>query len=392
MAKRWFTCTPVAFGGGPDFFARDSGLLSCGLREIGVESMAVMPGPRMPDDEPGLIRTEYANLESAEWWRSHGLDGVVLYAWGRPRFRKVAAAIREAGIFLVLNQDNGGVISPLNGLGAWLTEQKILSGAGRVGGGWLRFFKMLAKDLSLGLALIDPLRAKHLSQGHVIACVSPTAADHYRHLCRIYRLAGADERIRVIPHSVNPVFDYNGEPKRREVVVIGRWNDPIQKRPGLMMAVVGELVASDPEVCVRIVGGVIPELEAWHGSLRERDRVGLLGRVEPTRISELLRGAQVSYCPSAFESFHIASGEALCSGCSVVAARLQTLASFPWFCSEDSGSLAASDDLRGHVGALRAELDAWDGGGRDAGRISEVWKSRLHAVEVAKLVIGLVDA
>ena len=41
---RWFTCTPFPFGGGPDFFARDSGLLCRGFRMIGVESMAVMPG------------------------------------------------------------------------------------------------------------------------------------------------------------------------------------------------------------------------------------------------------------------------------------------------------------------------------------------------------------
>lgn len=100
---RWYTCTPVAFGGGPDFFARDSGLLCRGFQQIGIESCAVMPGPKVPEDEPDLLRTDYANLESAVWWRGHQLDGVVLYAWGSPRYRFVAKAIHEAGIFLVLN-------------------------------------------------------------------------------------------------------------------------------------------------------------------------------------------------------------------------------------------------------------------------------------------------
>ena len=128
---RWFTCTPVAFGGGADFFARDSGLLCRGFQSLGIESRAVMPGERKPEDEADLIRTDYANLESADWWRAQHLDGVVLYAWGRPKFRKVAAAIHAAGIFLVLNQDNGGLVSPLAGFRDWLEEQWILAGQGR---------------------------------------------------------------------------------------------------------------------------------------------------------------------------------------------------------------------------------------------------------------------
>ena len=91
--------------------------------------MAVMPGVRQPDDEADLIRTEYANLESAEWWRAHKLDGVVLYAWGRPRYRFIAKAIHEAGIFWfsikimadwsVLLRDHGGGCR-INGI--WLVE------------------------------------------------------------------------------------------------------------------------------------------------------------------------------------------------------------------------------------------------------------------------------
>ena len=199
---RWFTCTPLPFGGGPDFFARDSGLLSRGFRKIGVESMAVMPGERKPEDEADLIRTDYANLESAEWWRAHKLDGVVLYAWGAPRYRRVAKAIREAGIFLILNQDNGGLVSPLAGLRDWIVEQWIHAGQGRGSGAWLRFIKLALRGLSAGLFLTDPLRATHLRQGNVIACVSPKAADYYRKLCRIYGGQDLADRIRVITHAV----------------------------------------------------------------------------------------------------------------------------------------------------------------------------------------------
>jgi hypothetical protein len=172
------TCTPVSFGGGADFFARDSGLLCRGLQGIGIESRAVMPGGA--DDEPDLIRTSVANLKDPIWWKAQKADGVVLYAWGRPKFREVASAIHSAGLFLILNQDNGGLVSPLAGCRHWLKEQWIMGGQGCDVRAWTRFIHLSAVGLTKGLLMTDPLRAWHLTQGNVIACVSPKAAEHYR--------------------------------------------------------------------------------------------------------------------------------------------------------------------------------------------------------------------
>jgi hypothetical protein len=383
---RWFTCTPVGFGGGPDFFARDSGLLCRGFQALGIESRAVMPGERRPEDEADLIRTDYGNLEDPAWWRSHGLDGVVLYAWGRPKFRRVAEAIRDAGVFLVLNQDSGGLVSPRLDLSAWWREQLVISGAGRTPGGWWRFSKLVLRGLTVGLALSDPLRAEHLRAGNIIACVTPVAAEHYRNYCRIY---GGDDfagRVRIVPHPVNPLFRFDGAPKSRTISVIGRWNDAVQKRPELMVATVTKLLEVDPEVIFEIVGQATLELQEW---AKQRERVHLHGKIAPEAIAGILSRTQVAWCPSAFESFHIASGEALCCGCSVVAAESPSLAAFPWFVSEASGSLAATDDVAGHVTAIRNELRAWDEGYRDAAKIAATWQSRLHAPEVARLVISI---
>ena len=203
---RVFTCTPVDFDGSPAFFARDSGLLCRGFQAIGIESRAVMPGERRPEDEPDLIRTAYQNLESAEWWRSQHINLVVLYAWGRPRYRRVARAIHDAGVFLVLNQDNGGLISPLAAPGDWFREQYLLSGQGRGPGAWLQFLRLVARGLSAGLLLTDPLRASHLRNGDVIACVSPKAAASYQKICRIYGGRALAGRVMVLPHAVESRF------------------------------------------------------------------------------------------------------------------------------------------------------------------------------------------
>lgn len=393
---RWFTCTPVAFGGGPDFFARDSGLLSHGFQALGCESCAVMPGEPREDDEPDLIRTDYANLESAGWWMGHRLDGVVLYAWGSPKYRKVAAAIREAGVFLVLNQDNGGLISPLAGFSGWLEEQWILTGRGQLSGSWISYLKQVSRGLTVGLLAIDRLRACHLKQGNVIACVSPSAAEHYRKLCRVY---GGDElanRVTVLPHPVEPGFhfEFSAKPKSRQVVCVGRWQDQVQKRPRLMQAVLQQLVENDPEVRVEVIGTSTPELQDWHRLLGTgmRDRVHLRGKVDRAQLTGILRNSQVFYSPSAYESFGIAAGEALCCGCSVVAGRSISMASFEWFVAMDSGRLAVPDNVQGHLQALREELACWDQGHRDSRAISKTWGENLHASEVATRMLALRNA
>ena len=395
---KWFTCTPVEFGGGPDFFARDSGLMSRAFRMLGVGSCAVMPGAPRPDDDEGLIRTAYADLEDPEWWRSLGIDGLVLYAWGSPKFRHVAAAVRRAGIRLVLNQDNGGLVSPVLGLPDWTREQWMLSGAGRVPGGVARFALLVAKGLSKGLLWDDPMRAWHLAQGDVIACVTPLAVRCHQSFCRIYGGDGLADRVRLLPHPVHPRFlpADGAAPRPRRIVTVGRWDDERQKRTRLMTGVMTELLRTDPMVEVAIVGGGGEALDAWRGALPPEcaGRVRLHGRMRPEDLVDVYRRSQVLYCPSAFESFHIAGGEALCCGCSVVAARSPSLAAFPWFTGDGSGSLADTDDGAGHVAALRRELALWEAdGGRGAG-ISACWSERLHADRIAGRILrefGMTD-
>jgi glycosyltransferase involved in cell wall biosynthesis len=386
VETRWYTCTPVDFSGGSDFFARDSGLLSRGFQSIGVESRAIMPGKSRRDDEPDLIRTDYANLSSVEWWRSLGLDGVVLYAWGRPKFLPIAAAIRKAGIFLVLNQDSAGLISPLNGWRLWASEKRA-----RLGGRELNFAQ-LAKEAVRSLFFTDPLRAFHLSKGNVVSCVSPLAAEHYRRYCGIFGGERFRSKVGLVPHPVNPVFSFDPEiAKQRRIVSVGRWNDHGQKRQDLMMQVFTILAKEDDSVIIDIIGNTTPELEAWHRELPPvcRTRVHLTGRLSPGEIARRMRGAQVVYCSSAHESFHITSGEGLCCGCSVVAARLPSLSSFEWFVSDASGTLSDDDSVAGHVRALKQELAAWEAKFRHPQRIAEIWSARLHAGNVARTVLQL---
>jgi len=391
VSARWFTCTPVSFGGGADFFARDSGLLCRGFQSLGIESRAVMPGDPQQDDEPDLIRTPYENLESTSWWKSHHLDGVVLYAWGRPCFRKVARAIHEAGIYLILNQDNGGLVSPLAGPGEWWDEQAILTGYASDARDVAAFLTKIVRGLTLGLAITDPLRALHLHQGDVIACVSPRAADFYRQLCFFYGGRELALRVRVLPHPVEPIFRYDGETKRRQVVCVGRWNDALQKRPGRLMQVANNMLDKDPFVHLVIAGSPTKEMMAWHAALPDnhRSRVELASQLDRATLANRMGKSQVFYSPSAYESFGIAAAEALCSGCSVVAGKSISMVSFEWFVSEHSGCLADQDTPQAHADVILTELKRWEHGERNAARISTIWQKRLHTHNVAAAMINL---
>ena len=389
---RIFTCTPVNFGGGPDFFARDSGLLCRGFQAIGIESSAIMPGEKRSDDEPDLIRTAYANLESTTWWRDQKVDAVVLYAWGRPKFREVARAIHQAGIFLILNQDNGGFISPLAGWRGWLQEKWIMSGQGAGLRSWLRFLVSTIKESTLGLLITDPLRADHLKQGDIIACVSPQAAEVYRHLCNRYGGNRLASRVRVIPHAVEPIFHDTGAKRSKQIICVGRWSDIVQKRQDRMIEVFDRLLNKDQNVSIVIVGYRTDDLREWHHNLVDwnKSRVKLVGRVDRSSLATWMAESQVFYSPSAYESFGIAAAEALCSGCSVVAHRSVSMASFEWFVSDDSGTLADVDSIDAHVEALSAELEAWQKGLRNASNISQTWCQSLHAEQVARKVVEFI--
>jgi glycosyltransferase involved in cell wall biosynthesis len=391
---RIFTCTPVAFGGGPDFFARDSGLLCRGFQALGIESSAIMPGEKRSDDEPDLIRTAYANLESTTWWRDQKIDAVVLYAWGRPKFREVARAIHQAGIFLILNQDNGGFISPLAGWRGWFQEKWIMSGQGAGLRSWLRFLVSILKESTLGLLLTDPLRADHLKQGDIIACVSPQAAEVYRHLCNRYDGNGLASRVRVIPHAVEPIFHDTGAKRSKQIICVGRWSDIVQKRQDRMIEVFDRLLNKDQNVSIVIVGYRTDDLREWHHNLVDwnKSRVKLLGGIGRSELAALMAESQVFYSSSAYESFGIAAAEALCSGCSVVAHRSVSMASFEWFVSDNSGTLADVDSIDAHVEALSAELEAWKKGLRIASNISQTWCQRLHAEQVVREVVKIIPA
>lgn len=388
--EKWLTCTPRDFAGGEEFFTRDSGLLCRGFQAIGVPCRVVMPGKSRNDDSPDVIRALPADLESEDWWRSQGAVGVVFYAWGRPEFTPIARAIRRAGVFLVSHQDSSGVISPDTGWADWARLKWWLAARK----GWLRipdFTVGMLRSVAPGWLGYDAGRLAHLREADSIGVVCPDAMRLYRkHL----RARGEEEmaaKLQLIPHPVAmSAATAAGKARNKRVVCVGRWGAWWQKRPDLLVKVLDGFLDRISDWTVLIAGPGTHLIDRWHAGLgrEKRRRIELAGPLPHDALLELMAGSSVCFCPSNYESFHIAAAEMLCCGGSVVAGDSPLLGSFRWFVEGGCGTLAARHDAESLLRALMHECGEWNRGARDPVKISSQWIPRLRADAVARTILG----
>lgn len=390
---RWFTCTPVDFGGGEDFFARDSGLLSRGFRQIGVESMAVMPGKSRPDDCADLIRTDFNNLESADWWRGHQLDGVVLYAWGLGKYTGVAKAIRQAGIRLISSIDSSGLMSPHIHTGDYIRLNMAKQLAGH---GWL-------SGLVRGMALIaknsvpshyDIPRLGHLDHADVVAMVTPRAVDSMKELAHRFGHPEVAARTHLLPHPQLASFEYDGTPKERLILSVGRWEpqDWFQKNPTLLVSSIDRFLTARTDYQHLIVGNGVQSLKPLVSKLEKsvKSRIQLISFLSPTELKKLYCRAQIGFWTSRHEGQQNSGAQALCCGASVVGTSGMAVNCFAYYASQNSGHVPTRNTPENLADALQREAQAWDKGERDPYRIASTWSSKFHAARVAQRAIDLI--
>ncbi len=359
--KKIYCCTPVSFIGGESFFTRDTGLISKTLRSLGVESKCIMPLPWHEGSlRENIIRTEYKNLESVEWWKSLGIDALVLYSWGAPRYRKIARAVHKAGIRLHIHLDTSGNFEGND----WET---------------LPIYKKIVRFLKV--KIVDFFRVRHLKYADIIT-VTPPAAQKIRK--RPFYGRWFEERLIAFPAPVATCFKRKPDCLRqRKVVCVGRWSDEQVdkvKRPEFMLETAKEIVAVDPSVVVSIYGRVGDNIRKQYGEIPEpwRARIHLKGVIANEDLPLVYNTSQVSICTSYSEGTHIASAEAICSGCSLVIPPRESLSVLHWYTSHNSGSVAKEDTPESMAQSVIHELNLWEQKQRNPHEISEYWQAMFH--------------
>lgn len=389
---KWYTCTPVAFVGDESFFMRDSGLMSRSFRRLGIESKSVMPLPgNAADYTDELIRTEYAHLESPEWWKSLGIDGVLLYSWGAPRYRRIAQAVRKAGLKLAVFMDFSGDLIRWWRLPSYFRAKLASRPDAAPVSRWFAACRDWLHD-----AGTDLLRNRHLSAADVVILGNPFCRENFAALKWLYKPSIA-RHAQILPCPIHERFVYDAAcPKEYRVIAIGRWDDEHQKRPAFLTACLEHLTARDEQIVVDIYGTITPQLQDWHGSLpsQVQARILLHGFLPNEELLGVYRRSMVSVCSSSYESAHIVSVEALCCGCSIAAPPRDGLLSLRWYASEDegaAGTIATSDTPESLADAVLHELQLWKTGRRNPMSISRTWSERVHALSFLPRLLRAID-
>lgn len=387
---KWLTCTPKRFVGDETFFARDSGLLSEGFRAIGCDTESIMLGPARDDDDLRCNRATIEELEDYRYWQSQDADGVVLYAWGMPRYTPIARAINKSGLKLVVHMDTGGLLSPrVEGIvntrilfcRHW-QEKGYFLGSGIAVASWLRGMIPSLRDLP---------RIEHLEYAHVVGTVSPIAVGRIKNFLNYYDRDDIAQRVHLIEHPISHHMVYSGEKKQKLICAVGRWSktDAV-KRPKLLVDCLRSVLGKFPDYSAAIIGHYDHDFKELVDKLPEEitKRIKLYGQLSSKETGEVFCRSRVSLCTSLSESFHIASAEALCCGCSVVSCNSPYLPSFDYFVTKSSGTLADNETSRSLSRALIRELNCWENNKRNPEALSCYWTSRLHAANVAKMVLN----
>ena len=388
--RRVYTCTPVAFRGDHTFFARESGLLSRGLKTIGIESCAVMPTPAQDGDEDGLIRAPMEHLQDPTWWKEQCLDAVVFFSWAMPKYTAISKAIKASGAKLFLYLDASGLWNPWSDGAAWFRANWNFNR--RTHGftwGTTRFFLSTIRQL-IPTTLAIP-RLKHMNLADVVGTGSPEAQARTINYAGTFGFSQLVNRIVLSPPPIPVHFNYGGEAKKKRVICVARWlkHDWAQKNPAMLLPTLALFLGKRPDYEAIVVGrgaGQLRHTKFYPPALNSL-RINFVDAIPNTELTVLYRESQMSFCSSYHESFHLASFEAACCGCSVVALDSPDLPAVRWLAG-NSGTLASAESPLRFAEALVEEAEVWDANAREPRSISIRWCNELHANQTASRVLG----
>jgi glycosyltransferase involved in cell wall biosynthesis len=234
----------------------------------------------------------------------------------------------------------------------------------------------------------EPLDEDYLTSAAAADRVAICSARAGEHLAVFYRGRGRPDLVGKIIVSPYPVDDcyLGGEvhaDRTRQVVAIGRWDDP-QKDAPLLVATLERALARCPGLTVHLIGP--GGAGAFAGLARRHPQVRYHGAKPREFVADLLGTSRVLLLTSRWESGPIVANEALCLGCTLVGpAGLPSLASY---CRDGgSGTTSEGRSPRALAAALLQEMRAWDEGRRDPAAGARRWRPHFHPTNVCAALL-----
>ena len=348
---------------------------------MGYESKVVLLGPVESDDPNDVIRGNSRELTSSEWWRSLGLDGVIMVAWGLDKDTPVVRAIAESGTPIVLHIDGSNVHYPFFEWIAtfktmWRGEHDMPYGFARKGAS---FLVRLAKATIFSLFKHSYLKYRQLRYLSLLSCQTPTSAKGNSGLC--IRFGGNDHGVKILTNGypIPESYKWDGSVEKEKIIIaIGRWDDLRQKRPFVLMSVCEAIARKHPDLKIHIFGKKIEAFDHWLARLETdvREQIIVHGFQPGEKMAEVLQRSQISFFPSSSEGGPQALFEGLSCGATTVALDSPHLPGARWAAEQGHAELAGSDTTESYVAALDRALQKWERGDVDAQQVSDFWRSK----------------
>jgi glycosyltransferase involved in cell wall biosynthesis len=229
-----------------------------------------------------------------------------------------------------------------------------------------------------------------MALGDVIGTGSPAARLRTINHAKTFGFNDIVDRVVLSPPPIPVHFHYSGEKKKNCVICVARWlqSDWAQKDPRLLLATLSLFLSNRTDYEAIVVGRGASELRRtkFYPAALDNLTIRFIDVIPNAELTKLYQESQISLCSSYHESFHLASFEAACCGCSIVALNSPDLPALQWL-AESDGTLAQDETPKSFSRALLAEAGKWDRGVRSPEEISRRWTSELHADKSAARVL-----
>ena len=367
---------------------KDPGQIILGLLEVGINTdLLALTKTDLVNYVPpfSIVENNWNQFNSKQFWLENDSDIILAYTWLSASYTPLIEKIKSIGKKVLIKSDSDGRIGyplPPSYLRAPIFEKAALKNL-------LRhvWWRMPFKSLHSKRAA-QKIRQIELSDGVIIE--SPDALSNLNYFLATWGRRDLIKKTYFVPNPVTPGFIDSKIGKKENIVVAsGRWDDKA-KNTQLMAKTIVEFLKERRDYSSIIVGNGTEKVQSCIGDIpgNVRDRLNVVGFTELNKIKDILSNAKIMFTPSRWESFSLASCEAVCMGCSVVATPVESLRylSMQGF----SGTVSSTFSKNAVLAALIQDSTKWDRGYYEPEKIADFWRAKVNRKNVAESIASLV--
>jgi len=372
---------------------KDPGQIPLGLIENGVNvDVLTLNKKELANYSPSfpiLTQNSLEEYNNQQYWLKNDSDVILAYTWLRTAYRPIIEKIKSAGKKVIIKCDSDGRIAyPLERHNLRVPLKERWSTLAAINDLRWRLSSESWKRRHHSVEAKEVIKQIELSDAVIIE--SPEAQSNLNFFLVTWGKPDLVRKVTFIPNPIAPDFLKTAIGKKEKTIVsYGRWSDSAQKNTQVMVETSVEFLKQRQDFRIEIFGVGTDSVQSLirQAPQQVRDRVIVSGFVERNRILEVLTSARILLVPSRWESFSIAAGEALCSGCSIVGTPVESLRylSMQGF----SGSTAVAFNKEAIIGALLQDAAKWDNGNYEPEEIAKFWRTRLDRKVIAKSIESL---